>query len=332
MQDEYLAPLLKRGHLKTAMCVPLVVKGKVIGVFNLTRKSGELFSEESLSLFKTFCGQAAIALEEARLYASMEEKTKQLEAFTKIGEVTLSVMDIDITLSLIIEAVSKAMNTQMASIRLLNNAGEDLMMMAGYGLSEQYLKRNAIKVGHSIAGKVVETRECIAVGDIRQDNRIEDTTSAIKEGIVSLLSAPLLIRDKAIGCITIYSKTQRTYTQEDVELLSGLAAQAATVIECTKIFEIIRDRLSKSSIALSKEISAMDSYDKEQGEKKAEYAELIAEEMNLSSTIVETIKIATLLHDVGKMVIPEKILQKPGALTKEEFDAKRFIHSTSRML
>lgn len=320
MPDEYLAPLLKRGHLKTAMCVPLVVKGEVVGVFNLTRKSGELFSDESLSLFKTFCGQAAIALEEAKLYTSMEEKTKQLEAFTKIGEVTLSAVDMDIALSLIIEAVSKAMHTQMASIRLLDDTGQNLINMVGYGLSDQYLKRGAIRIGHSIAGNVVKTRECIAIENISQDDRIEDTSAAIKEGIVSLMSAPLISRDKAIGCITIYSKTQRTYTTEDMELFFGLASQAAVAIEYTKIFKTIRDGLSKTSIALSEAISAMDSYDKEQGKKKAEYAELIAREMKFSTVIIETIRVATLLHDIGKIVIPEKILQKPTNLTKEEFE------------
>ncbi|MDI6781522.1 MAG: GAF domain-containing protein [bacterium] len=320
MPDEYLAPLLRRGHLKTAMCVPLIVKGEVVGVFNLTRKSGELFSEESLSLFKTFCNQAAIALEEARLYASMEEKTKQLEAFTKIGEVTLSAVDMDVALSLIIEAVSKAMQTQLASIRLLDNTGENLINMVGYGLSDQYLKRGAIKVGESIAGNVVKTGECIAIENISHDDRIKDTSAAIKEGIVSLMSAPLISRDRVIGCITIYSKTQRTYTPEDMELFFGLASQAAVAIEYTKIFKTIRDGLSKTSIALSEAISAMDSYDKEQGEKKAEYAELIAREMNFPTVIVETIKMATLLHDIGKLAIPEKILQKPAALTKEEFE------------
>jgi putative nucleotidyltransferase with HDIG domain len=320
MPDEYLTPLLKRGHLKTAMCVPLIVKGEVIGVFNLTRKSGEIFSEESLSLFKTFCSQAAIALEEAKLYASMEEKTRQLEAFTKIGEVTLSAIDMDVALNLIIEAVSRAMHTQMASIRLLDNTGENLINMAGYGLSDQYLKRGAIKVGHSIAGNVVKTRECMAVRDINMDDRIEDRTAAIKEGITSLMSAPLISRDKVIGCMTIYSKTQRAYTTEEMELFFGLASQAAVAVEYTKIFKTIRDGLSKTSVALSEAISSMDSYDRQQGEKKAEYAELIAREMNFSTVIIETIRIATLLHDIGKMVIPEKILQKPATLTKEEFE------------
>ncbi len=320
MPDEYLAPLLKRGHLKTAMCVPLIVKGEVIGVFNLTRKSGELFSEESLSLFKTFCSQAAIALEEAKLYTSMEAKTKQLEAFARIGEATLSTLDMDIALSLIIEAVSKVMHTQIASIRLLDDTGENLINMVGYGLSEQYLKRGVIKIGESIAGNVVKTGVCITVENINDDDRIKDRDSAIKEGIVSLISAPLIIRDRVIGCMTIYSKTQRTYTAEDMDLLFGLASQAAVVIEYIKIFKTIHEGLSRTSTALSEEISTLDSYDKEQGEKKAEYAELIAREMNFPATIVETIRMATLLHDIGKMVIPEKILQKPAALTKEEFE------------
>ncbi|MEK7813385.1 MAG: HD domain-containing phosphohydrolase, partial [Candidatus Desantisbacteria bacterium] len=307
-------------HLKTAMCVPLIVKGEVVGVFSLTRKTGELFSEESLSLFKTFCSQAAIALEEAKLYTSMDEKTRQLEAFTKIGEVTLSAVDMDIALSLIIEAVSRAMHTQIATIRLLDDTGENLINMVGYGLSDQYLKRGVIKVGQSIAGNVVKTKECIAVENISQDDRITDTSAAVKEGIVSLMSAPLISRDRVMGCITIYSKTQRTYTDEDMELFFGLASQTAVAIEYTKIFTTIREGLSKTSSALSEAISAIDSYDKEQGEKKAEYAELIAKEMKFPMVIIETIKMATLLHDIGKIAISEKILQKPAALTKEEFE------------
>ncbi|OIP43126.1 hypothetical protein AUJ95_01000 [Candidatus Desantisbacteria bacterium CG2_30_40_21] len=320
MPDEYLTPLLKRGHLKTAMCVPLVVKGEVIGVFNVTRKNGDIFTDDSLILFKTFCSQATIALEEARMYAAMEEKTKQLEAFTKIGEVPLSAIDMDIALSLIIEAVSRAMDSQMASIRLLDDTGENLIIMAGYGLSDKYLQRGALKIGQSIAGKVVEIRECIAAEDVSCDDMIEDTSSCLSEGITSLLSAPLIIRERAIGCITVYSKTKHIYTQEEMKFLFVLASQAAVAIEYTKIFRTIRDGLSKTSLSLSEAISSMDSYDIQQGKKKAEYASLIAKEMNLSTIVVETIKIAALLHDIGKMVIPEKILQKPGALTKEEFE------------
>jgi HD-GYP domain-containing protein (c-di-GMP phosphodiesterase class II) len=182
------------------------------------------------------------------------------------------------------------------------------------------MKKGDIKIGHSIAGRVVKEKKCIAVEDVSKDARIESPEYAAKEGIVSMLSAPLIVRDKVIGCITIYSKTMHTYTDEEIDILSKLGIQAAIAIEYVKTLKPIRDELSQKTMTLSEAISEIDAYDRKRAIEKAEYAELIAKELNLPDITTELVKSATFLYDIGKIAIPKKILSKPSVLNKEEFE------------
>lgn len=312
---------LQAEKITTCICVPLEIRGMLIGVFILKRKKGENFTLDDLRVLDGLASQATIAIKDAKLYKAMEQKIAQLSILSDITQVLISALNIKEVLKLIVEAASKTMNTKMCSLKLLDKQTNKLVLSASVGLSDSYIKGRGIKINESIENEAIKNREPISVSNIKTDPRVKNPKYALKEKIVAFLSAPLIVRDKVLGVITIYSQKPYHYTQEEKELLVTLASQSAIAIENASLFKTVRDGILDAARSLAEAIDAKDSYTRGHCERVAQFAIATAREMGVPESRMESIYIASLLHDVGKIGVSESILRKPGGLTKEEFES-----------
>jgi putative nucleotidyltransferase with HDIG domain len=316
--DHTLSSILKEEGISSLMCIPLEAKGKLIGVFNINRVSGMDFTKDDLKFFTTVGAQAAIAIEESILYQSIEEKVRQLNIFHKVGQALISTFGLQQMLDLIVKAISQLMHTKRCSLRLLADDTHRTIITASCGLSETYCCNEGAVLDGKIMEHIIHKKTPIAIKDIQIDSRISNHECIIQEGLRSLLSVPLIMRDEVLGIVTVYSSEIYEYTKEEIELLSTFAAQAAIAIENTQLFEATRRELFKVAADLAEAIDQRDGYDKNHTTAMVEYCVKVAKKLRLPPEQIESIKISALLHDIGKLCIPENILLKKGNLTQEE--------------
>lgn len=260
----------------------------------------------------------------------LEQKNTEIDAINQISKTLVSHVELKDILHTIVMNTAKTLNTKKCSLRLLDQEKKELLMTVSCGLSKKYLqKRHEIKLGMSIIGRVAETKKPMIVEDVRTNNLLENPQQVIEEGIVSFLSVPLLMRDSILGVLTVYSATPHKYTTDEIQILSGLAVQSAIAIENKRLVAVIKTNLVNITRSLAGAIEAKDIYTRGHSERTAWYAVATARELGMSEAVVETIEIATLLHDIGKIGIPEAILLKPGGLTQEEFEKIKNHPSTS---
>ncbi|MEW6608203.1 MAG: HD domain-containing phosphohydrolase [bacterium] len=309
---------LQSEEITSCIAVPLKIREMLIGVFMLKRKSGENFTDDDVIVLDGLANQATIAIKDVKLYKAMEQKIAQLSVLSDITKAVVSTLNINEVLKLIVEATSRTMHTRMCSIKLL--AKQKLILSASIGLSNSYLKKGEIEVDASIENAVIKDKKPISVSNIKTDARIKNPEYALKEGIAAFLSAPLMVKDKILGVITIYSQKPYHYTEEEKEILITLASQSAIAIENASLFKTVKEGLLNTTKSLAEAIDAKDAYTRGHCDRVAQFAVSVAQKLGVSESKLENIYIAALLHDVGKIGVSENILHKPGGLTRDEFE------------
>ena len=187
-------------------------------------------------------------------------------------------------------------------------------------LKRNISKKNEAKINLQMKQKVIEWTlkkgKTIAMPDIDED--ANDTDKA------TFVLIPLIAHDKPVGLIDIISDTpEGDITTKDLSLLTILAKQAALAIENVKLYESMKKDQISIIRALSSTVDAKDHHTSGHSLKVSEYSQKIAESLGMSERDIENIKYAALLHDIGKIGIPDEIIKKPTRLTPEEFEIVR---------
>lgn len=319
VEDPRFMSIKKKDYIN-ALIAPLTFKEEVLGVLCLNRSlTSEPFTEEDLTLLCLFANEAAIAIGNVQLHEEKERRLKDLSALFEIGQAITSTLNLKEILDLIMHFTAQLMGVQNCSLRLLDKEKKELILKASYGLGEAYIEKGPVKLGQSLVGEVVQEGKPIAAFDLLKNHRYEYPEYARREGIYSLLSVPLILKGEAIGALTIYAKSPHRYLQEEINRLYSLAQQAAIAIENARLYQELHEIYLSLVNTLVAAMEAKDPFTQGHSARASEYAVIIAEEMGLSSYQKEALRVAGLLHDVGKIGIPDTILLKPSQLTEEEW-------------
>lgn len=310
--------LLETRRIRSAVYSPLKWRDEIYGVALAGNQERDSLDDNDLNLISALSVQAALAVHNSRLYSDLEDRIGELHAIFEIDKAITSAIDLETVLQQIVQMSVGLMDAKISSIMLLDEESEELVIAAAQGLSESYIRKGPIKVGESIAGRVILEGRPIAVYDIRQDPRHAYAEQARMEGLCSLLSVPLNLKDRVIGVLNIYTDEPHAFTPHEINLFTSLASQAAIAIENARLFESLEEIYIEVITAMASAIDARDAYTHGHSQRVTEYAVAIAEEMGLSPAEVDIIRNASILHDVGKIGIKEEILKKPGRLSEEE--------------
>ena len=129
------------------------------------------------------------------------------------------------------------MNSKICSIMLLDDNKQELEIKATQSLSPEYVKKPSLKVGESVSGQAVKEKKPVTVLNVTTEAAYKYPEIARKEGIVSMLSVPMMIKDKVVGVINSYTSHEHSFSEEEVKILQSVANQAAIAIENTKLFD-----------------------------------------------------------------------------------------------
>lgn len=184
---------------------------------------------------KTKSLRAELAECKKKLARLESERASKLTVLSNVSRTVASDMYIEEILSLLMRLTADLMNSKICSLMLYDEAKQELVLRATQSLSKDYLEKRNIKVGESVSGKVVKSRKPIVVEDVRRDKLYNFPEIAKKEGLYSLLSVPLMFKGRVIGVLNSYKDHIHRFTEEEINLLSSVANQAAVAIQNTTL-------------------------------------------------------------------------------------------------
>jgi signal transduction protein with GAF and PtsI domain len=132
---------------------------------------------------------------------------------------------------------AQMMNSKICSIMLVDDPTGELRIVATQSLSDAYRRKPSMKIGQSVSGRTVEEQQPIYIPDVTKENGYVYQDLAKREGLCSLLSVPMMVKEKAIGVINSYTSTLHKFVPEEIKILQAIANQAAVAIEHTKLME-----------------------------------------------------------------------------------------------
>lgn len=230
---------LEEDKYQAFMSIPILSKDEVVGVMNIRNKETHNYPEHQVNLLFTVSRYLGSAIHNAIIYQDVISKAKQLDLLSEVSRTIVSDHYLKEILQLIVAMTAKVMDSQICSIMLLDEKRSELFIAATQSLSQEYVSKPNLKVGQSISGRVVLEKRPITVFDVTKEPGYMYPEVARKEGIVSLLSVPMMLKDRAIGVINSYTKSEHQFRQEEISILQAVANQAAVAIENTHLSEEI---------------------------------------------------------------------------------------------
>jgi len=193
--------------------------------------------------------------------AARENRTdyeEQIRALTEISKAITSDLYLDDILKLVVTVTAEVMGSKICSLWILDEQQKVLKLRATQTISKEYLKERSLRLGEGVVGHVARTRQPMVIRDVLAEPKYKEKDLARKEGLTSMLSVPLVVKDKVIGVINAYSQTPHDYSPTEVNLLIAVANQAAVAIENTELMvktRVIQEELeARKLVERAKEV------------------------------------------------------------------------------
>jgi two-component sensor histidine kinase len=240
-QDAQLDPHFKwvdeaeESPLHSLLAVPMTIEGTVIGAINVQTKQPYDFTPSEIEILSLIAELAAGALAKAQLIDQQTRKIEEMHALARVSEVVTSPQYLDDILDVVTEMAAQVMNTAVCSIFLLDKTNKYLELRSARRSNSTYQHRPPLLATEGAIGHVVQTGQPLYIADVRTDPRYKGTDLAREEGLVSMLSVPLSVRDRTIGVLNCYTTERRVFSQEQQTLFATLANQTALAIENARL-------------------------------------------------------------------------------------------------
>ncbi len=245
------------------------------------------------------------------------EKYKEITILYDIAEQIAACIDTTEVASMVIGEAKKVIHGDNVSLMLHDKKTDTLDIIAATGI--EYEPKVALKAGEGIAGAVLMSGKAEIINDVSKDTRFVPG----KNKIHSLMCVPLRFRENTIGLINVSTVDKHAYRSEDLKLLSAMAFQTAVAIENARLYEDLHSTFISTVYGLAMAIGKRDPYTGKHTKRVMEYSTAIGREMGMKRSDLKKLQIAAILHDIGKIGIPDNILNKHDSLTKAEFNLYR---------
>jgi len=158
-----------------------------------------------------------------------------LSTLTEISKAITSDLYLEDMLKLIVTLTANVMKAKICALWLIDDKTKELTIRATQSMSSEYVKKRSIALGEGIVGLVAKMEKPMVIPEVLKDSRYKEKKLAKKEGLISMLSVPMLVKGKAIGVINCYTTIPHKFTKTSIELLSAVANQSAVAIENTEL-------------------------------------------------------------------------------------------------
>lgn len=311
--------------------VPIFAGDSILGTFDVNVNLPHEISPYDIKILTALSEIAANAIQRMRLYEKTQKDAKYFASLHTVDLLINSSNNLPDLLNTILDYLLDLLNVDAASMLLYNSDTSTLDYFAGKGFRDRNIDKSKLIIGEGYAGAAALNQQTVIVNDLRTAGLDYARYDLLKdEEFVSYLGVPLINNNEIIGVLDIFHRSILNPDPEWVSFLETLASQAAIAIEKSTLF----NNLQRTNIELLKAYDktiegwskAMDLRDHEtegHTQRVTELAVRLARESGLSEEEVVHIRRGALLHDMGKVGIPDGILLKPGPLTDDEWAIMR---------
>jgi diguanylate cyclase (GGDEF)-like protein len=301
---------------ESLIAVPLPYGSRVTGAIVISKLGLDQFDEADLRLLEVLAGHAAAALENARLYETQRREAENAKALLEFSRELAGVEGMEIVLSRIVELTAHVFGSQRASLWLQDALGGPLRAHAWWGYSPEFAAHVAqAAYGPEIWSAWVEAGGPFEVGP-EELSTIEDVYPDARSERYAI--APVTFEDGRIGCLAVSNEDEGEFGERRLRLLEDLALQARIAIKSAQSVESLERTFVSTVEALATALEASDEYTSTHARWITDLALRTGAELALDTRALKRLELGSLFHDIGKIGIPEAILQKPGPLTLEE--------------
>lgn len=317
--------------VRSFLGVPIRVRGQVIGVLNLDSDTPNFYRDKSLAGIEGFANQAGVAIHNAQLLQETQRRLQHIQALHVIDRAINASLELKMTLDMLLGETLRVLEVDAADVLLLNRHAPLLEFAAGRGFSTGTLRNLRVRVGEGYAGAAAMEQRSVYVADL--SGALEGLNYAPQlrqENFVSYAAAPLIAKGRVVGVLELYRRTRLDAPDDWRALLEALAQQAALAIENAHLFEEVNRANAELRLAYDATIEgwarALDLHDKEfdgHTERVTVMTLRLARTLGVAEEELVHWRRGALLHDIGKLGIPDTILRKPGRLDEHEQEIMR---------
>ena len=321
--------MTQRFAIKSMMGIPLVKGAHVLGALMIMdSEDSQRFNLQDLEMASIFGGHAALAIDNAQLYEKAQLHLKHEKALREIDLAITSNLELSAILQVVLYQTRARLHIDASAILLLNPDTQTLEYTSGQGFRTEIIKKAHVQLGEGRAGQAVQEQRIFGRVQIESPAEIPDRAELITaENFEAFFIAPLIVKDKLLGALEIYHRAPLIMKTEWLKFLETLAGQTAIAIDNATLFADLQRSNLDLTLAYDTTLegwsTALDLRDKEtEGHTKrvTEMTLRLAERMGVSSQELIPIRRGALLHDIGKMGVPDRILLKPDKLTDDEWE------------
>jgi len=252
-QDERYVQVHK--HTKSELAVPLEINGILSGVVNVDSDKLNAFNQNDLALLTELTNQAALVIHNAFLYEQSKIRANLFESLVRVGQVINSRQDLDEALNAITIEASSLMKAKTCALQLLDETNNRLSLVASFGAGNAYLNKPDVLISESFLGSVVKLKKPLQIENVQTSNAYQQQDIARDEGLVAMLSIPLVFNSVVIGTLNIYKEETYVFSNEEINIAMALAEFSALAIEKARLLERIVE--SEELLRRNEKLSAL---------------------------------------------------------------------------
>jgi len=226
--------------------VPLLVRDEMIGVLMIDNTQPGSYTEADAAIAQALANQAAVAIENARLYQAEQRGREVAEALRETARVVNASLNLDEVLPLILEQLAQVIEYDSSAVLLLDDDRFKVTAGRGFPDMEAALRISFSADEDNLSSAVVRARRPLVIEDVQDDPRWQSIPATAH--IHGWIGAPLIVRDRVIGVLTVDSRRLGAYSEEDGRLVFAFANQAAVAIENARLYEETQRRATELSV------------------------------------------------------------------------------------
>lgn len=252
--------------------------------------------------------------------AMKSEERSKLHSLMEVAALINSSLDQKEIQQLAVETATRCTGADAASLLLLDQETGELYFEVATGEKGGQLKEIRLKPGQGIAGWVVRKGGALLIDDVRSDKRFHigvDNNTGYETR--NMIVAPVSSKERLLGVLQAINKLDGTFNEDDLEMLKTLANQVGAAIENAHLYQEQRETFLGITMALVDALEKRDDYTGGHTKRVCEYSMAIGLHLELPVEQLEELRLSAILHDIGKIGVPDRVLQKPGRLGPEEF-------------
>ena len=312
---------------RSIILAPLIAGHHVIGVINIQSPEPDFFSPQDEQFLQLFSSQGAIVLENANLISETRVQLNRLESLRKIDETINASLDLRVTADVILTQIIQQLDVDAADFLVFDPGSKSLNFVSNLGFNTSALQYSDVRLSQGLAGQAASSGQIIHITDLsRQDDFLNASPLLEEENFIEYYGVPLIAKGHLKGLLEIYNRSTRSYDESWHNFLEALAGQAAIAMESIELFISLQRSVNELILAYDENIEAwsraLDLRDEEtegHTQRVVKITVRLAKALGINGEDLIHIRRGALLHDIGKMGIPDNILLKPGPLSDEEW-------------